>query len=896
VTPGDVNPTEADDTFRTTSDNLDGSIINGVGGSDKLEIYRMDSSASPTSVSNVGEVYITGRDAGNETLDADLMSDVTQFWSKDSTGGNVTVDNIQELATIGMTGDTDELTYTANFDSSLTGGTADAVSIALNAVGARAVGDNGATIDIDGFETFNVSNSGDTQPGSNAGTLGLNVTGDSVSTLSISGDGTLSLSSDAAAIDTVDASGFTGTDIEVDVRESTQDDLTATVSSAGDATVIVDNGRLAAALTDVSITLNTGDADDDDGALGVAGVADSTDIDNLDFSAGTISGVDVLAIANDQNTGIDLGAANAGLDLDGIAPSRIFFAEGDALDLSNQTLTISNENADGSVPSTLALQFNDEVDSTGGVGTVAVEDTTDLALDIATDLGATSAVDLTVTDVTNLSLNGGDADAVFGDIDVADGAAADTDTLSLSASGDNAITGTLDITGTNLNGITASNTGEGDRTFTLNGAADLKAEAGDNQAAGEGVTLTGAGTGTYTLAAASAVLNELAVDSSEYDGDSVVDINDNGASVDASSFSGVDTVLISDDYTGANGAKAITDIADGTSVSITNALTANGLTLNRATEGSLDVSVDAGVNTTALTTEMVDELTVTSTVGATTVADIASAMALPASTVALGTINLTADGGALTATDVSVDTETGADFSLTLNLTSDDAAAVTVTDVSNNGGGDNTTALTINSTGATENIVDDLTVAGADFETLTITGDGDLNVGDNGGADNDVSLADNATVDASAFTGDLTARLDREATGNETHSVELGSGSDEIILDADGGGAGEATFTFAFSGSDIGTDSIANFAENANDTVDDVLDFSAIFGAGTIDSYDATAGTDGALVDADGNVLVDFDDDGAGNTVATSDDFEGQLTLLGVDAGDLDNANFAETA
>jgi hypothetical protein len=228
----------------------------------------------------------------------------------------------------------------------------------------------------------------------------------------------------------------------------------------------------------------------------------------------------------------------------------------------------------------------------------------------------------------------------------------------------------------------------------------------------------------------------------------------------------------------------------------------------------------------------------------------------------------------------------------------DGAGAITLSDVNNT---DTDEAVIIRALGEGDRTVTDIS-NDTDADDIRIRGDNDLTIGADGG---EVALADTTVLDASTFTGDLTAFVARTGAADtgEANTIQLGSGDDTISLTVGADGQDDKDVTFVFDSDSIGDDTIVNFMASTDDAANaaneiDELDFSA-FADGTLD-YTVTDGV-GTLADGASDFEVTFtagDADGDGNEddlVATSDGFEGSVSLIGVAAGDLADANFAGT-
>lgn len=863
ATPSDKFATEADDTFNVLG-GVDSFRIDGVGGNNVLNI-RADDDVTPILVQNVQVVNIQSRDAGGADIDGSRFEGVTQWWS-DASRQNLTVEDVEELAAVGLKGGHADVTYTVLFDDQVTEDN-DELTVVLSSVGVRAGANDGATLKVDGFETFNVVSSG-------ISTLAA-IDADELVELNISGSGTLSLATDSGEeIESVDATAFAGDSISVDVSGG--------AGAAADASLLL--GDSDATLTVAQVLLAAGDEDlvidlgEGDNTLAVTSVS-GAGITALNFDAGDISGVGTLRLDNDGNN-ITLGAGRT-LDLEGIAPSTIVFDEDDDLVLATHTLTFDNEQA------ALSVVFEGVV--TGGVSAELEfsNNVTALALINEDTFGTGGNVDVTGNRITELTLDADD-DAFYGVITTANNTTKSaTNVLTVNTDGDGDISGTLAVD-THLNGIVLNNEGEGDREFALNDEGALKATAGANQAAGQGVVVAGDGEGEVVVAGTAAILNNLSIDGTGYADTTVAQIETTNGAVNASKFSDVDVIRVAVNMN----AQSITRIQEDVLVDFTIAQTGT-VTLQNAVAGAMDVQFTGGVGAVNLAVKNATELTVTSAgAGATVVSDLQSTMVLPDSVAQLETINLVANTGAnLTVSDISLETATGDNTTLTVNLDGKGSGVVTVGDISANAGGaaEAFTEITINSTGGTgPNVVSALSaVTDGAFETLTITGDQSLTFTSVVLGQNDQEI----TFDASEFTGELLTLTLAYANGvgssgdDNEHVIQLGSGDADITLTDPGAGPGATPagrlvasndyFVFEFVGDDIGEVTISNFlitaSLGATTTNNDVLDLSEL-------------GIEG---------LDDLVFDNATNSITAADgQFEGTIVLTGVNTEDMVAADF----
>ena len=868
--------------------------------------------------------------------------------------------NIQNAAIVGLRGSHDPLTYTVDFAPSVVRGPDDEIQLELEDVESRAPDQDAPGVRIDGAEVVSVTNTGVTRAGEDTGTSALNVMGNALETLKITGSGELEIASDSAALRRIDAQSFSGSDLIVDVRFATKGSLTVSVGSTKDVGLIVGADLLAASGNDFSLMLASGNGGGDAGLLGVARVDNAAAINALDFSGGNIKGADRLAIGNDEAGGINFNQ-DAMLDLNGITPSEVSLFNGDSINLSGHTLKMAEVARD-------ALEINFGAPVSGGGG-LAVEGVADLTIDAARAFGAVGApINLTAKATTALTLNADGSEALrLGAIDLSDGNVDQSDALRLSLKGGNTISGSLATNMTDVNRISVDNTGGGDRHIQLDSVGSLKALDTVDQIPGEGVVVTGAGTGTLTLTASAGDISGLLVDGTDYKGaETVIGIDawvPGVRTVSAGNLRGVDRMDVAQDAFDARiqdltpsagvriSANADVELVDGaaerdvdlanaevSALSIDGANTLNLRPMQTAARlGDLSANGTDTINVST-TTEDGDSasLTLVNQFDARN-GDRAEIFSLNIDGrgdlvfesgidigVPGGRYVFNADGGgdrdygevllSSLGRDEAVVFAGQSDFTgaLVFRSTGQDSATVALNSAGDGtikafeGAIDRGETVTLNSespTGRGANIVRDtsaFTMEGG--STLALTGNQALTIDDV----LDLTERDDqtATLDASRFSGDLNVTLNRDKSGlaSVNQAVELGSGSDRVsVALASVNGSDDDTFTFGFSTDPLGENRIEGFA--ANRGVDDQLDFSDYFAdIGDYQSNVDNSQTQGLLKDGAGDALVSFrdidaDSDGSVDDVrAMSDAFDGRVDLIGVTQDELSMSNFAMSA
>jgi len=200
---------DADDsiTGSNTTFNSDDTIIGGAG-SDTLSVTAAGAANVIANTSGVETVKIVNSAAGNYQLNMIGATDVENVMSRLSSG-QVSFNNLQNLVKVWGYGVQGGAIINANFNNALASGTADSLSIELDA-GSNAVVQVSGTTDTNEFETINVTASGTTAQtislkdagGNNPGGLKtLNVDGTSKLTQTLAG---------GAAKATFDASNASG--------------------------------------------------------------------------------------------------------------------------------------------------------------------------------------------------------------------------------------------------------------------------------------------------------------------------------------------------------------------------------------------------------------------------------------------------------------------------------------------------------------------------------------------------------------------------------------------------------------------------------------------------------------------------------------------------------------
>ncbi|MCH2394773.1 beta strand repeat-containing protein [Oceanibaculum sp.] len=223
-----------------------GDSLNGGAGTDRFNLTITDATTAPLATLNsIEQVYVQTTVA--ETLNAASWSGVEQIWNDRGTN-TLTVSNVGALATVGVTGVTNNTsTTTVQFAASTLTGTSDTVKIALSgATDAGAVRADNNTA-AGGVETFAVTSTGTNK-------IAALTTGTDLKTVTFDGSGNLTVTATIANATTLNGSTATG---KLAI-ESAVAKVNVTTGS-GDDTVTLGHAAGAAALSkDVTVDLGAG--------------------------------------------------------------------------------------------------------------------------------------------------------------------------------------------------------------------------------------------------------------------------------------------------------------------------------------------------------------------------------------------------------------------------------------------------------------------------------------------------------------------------------------------------------------------------------------------------------------------------------------------------------------
>jgi hypothetical protein len=476
--------TEGDDTFvgsdatYTTGDSVDGGA-----GTDELNLTLTGANTALVDLANVEEVYV--RDTSGEDVNAAGWEGVEQVWNDRSTA-NLTVEGLAGLATVGVNKG-DGSNYTVNFAASevdLTG-SSDEVAVALTSANAGdvTVEDGGS----DGFETVNVSNTGESELDAIISTDLANVAVDGTGSLAIT-DIETSAGTDAAI------GSLTSTGVALTIGGSN-----APVQLAEGATV-------------------TGGSGDDALELALDG---TTATGTITTSAGDDSVV-LTNMSDGDDVSVDLGDGNDTLAADAIFDDATLTG-GDGTD----TLATTDNNAAGAVAADVAnvsgfetLELTTILDADVDVSLFGVNNLT-LAAGIdsnTTVSGLVSGASITYEDAASAS-----GDVLTADVTDATKAGSNSDVLNVAISDD----GTVDFGELAAAGVEDLNLSVEDTDPDATGSV-FSYDVASATGALETLTVTGSSTSLDLSGTGLAATTE-AVDATGYDGDFDVSIASGGA-------------------------------------------------------------------------------------------------------------------------------------------------------------------------------------------------------------------------------------------------------------------------------------------------------------------------------------------------------------------------------
>ncbi|MBO6758466.1 MAG: DUF4214 domain-containing protein [Roseibium sp.] len=759
------------------SDNLDGGS-----GTDTLNVTTNAGTTQPAGLNSIEVVNATATGASGISFLG--TSGVTNINSIGSTA-LFTGSNIGSSSTaLGITNSSAGATF--SFANTALSGSSDTAGITLNNV-------TGGTVTIsptsgtNGFETIGITSSG------SANTITLNDgTSTSLTTLNVSGDQGLTLTTTPTTITTVNASGMTAGGLTHTTTNAGTSGITVTGSAGNDALTLgantgndtVDAG---AGNDTVTYTGNLTNADTVNGGDGTDTlVGTSANLTALTVpTTPTITNFESLTVSNALAANLSTANVQAGLSTVNLAGGSGAF--GVTMEAGSQTVNIAAAN-------TGALTITDTGTATND--TLRVDNTATTATDVL------AGQNLLINGFETTTLDTGDFSTVAGNVDV------------------NAITMTSDTGGTDTLNIVGSATLDtaGAITAEIIDASGLTGTAALNMgAAAVGVTsITGsAGNDTLLGDASSSIIGGAGNDT--ITGGTGNDVLDGGDGNDAiTTNTGNDTVTGgagNDTATfGANfGSGDALDGGDGTdTLSVTNAslTTLAGLTIGQINTLNGNVSnVEQVTLTDALNQgtfdvarlDSISNITTNTWTGAETLTGLAGGASV--------TLNDGESANAANALTLALADSSGSSDTLTVNLVnnaSNDFENIAVSGIETL---NVTTAEATATTTAETHVLD---IAATGLSTLTLTGTEGLNL--SGAAINATTIDASGIADATAGTAPsvniLGAGADQTITGTAgADTIDAGAGADTILggggADTLTGGAGADTITGGEGADDI---------------------------------------------------------------------------------------------
>ena len=408
-------------------------------------------SATPN-LTSVEKVFVQATTtAGGTTVNMVNATGTTEIWNERSTDAvGLAVTNVQELAAVGVKGEiTGGSSYQVGFKDSLTTGTADSVTIALDGATITNLGVGGMTA-ANEFETLNISATGTnvvtnliqgTGAAALAATKSINVTGAGKVTVTAAVAATVTsvdasantggASFDLSATGAVTAKGGSGADtFKMGASLTTADVLTG-----GDGTDIIGVTTGASLVTGLQVTgFETLDVGGSNTGAVVAASANNYDLSKLPgittLKVGSSINTEAVAVANDITTinnlakgaGVEINAAlgtgagdqlvinvkdaGAGSPNDSIgvlvkgATAVVTGGDLDINDIETVTLTADKATATGAVTHTISNLIADEaltINVANGNAGLTITDLNAKALVLFDATAATQAVSVTTT-------------------------------------------------------------------------------------------------------------------------------------------------------------------------------------------------------------------------------------------------------------------------------------------------------------------------------------------------------------------------------------------------------------------------------------------------------------------------------------------------------------------
>jgi len=634
-----IEGTDGNDTFVGDHDtiNLGDSIDGAAGHANKFEILLADDGDNTyftgVDVVNVQQFWIRdletdGTGAGNTTLNFDAVIGAEQIWAdRSNSAGDTRVEDVQDQVTVGMFDTRDGTVFEVEYAGTIVAddeapqavvldnirGTTSTLEVSdgTNTLTAYEITSTGARdgantlqelIDPNDIESITIDGGRDLEITNALGTSVVNVNAADL-------EAALDLTFGATDVDGADGFTFAGAQ-----GENVIDFTSLANMDSADANVSITGGEsddefsfaneLSAIDTDAEVSIDggegtntlvvTGDDAIDSNETDMEGVLSNFQIvenalgDEQDINITQVGGVELLVVEENSQNGTNSLTFNDGVEVQIADVSDYSYGVVLSVDnvdpaedeiVSEQNVVYGSEDLDAD------KTFGDiTLDNTASLSFTAQSDGDDRAITVGNiDAGGSGNNEL-----NTISLNAESAALTMGTATTVNGAAEDTDVVTVNAQGDNDTT-TGEITlGDNTNRVDYNVEGEGDHAIALADQSDLDAAADTDQAAGEGVVISGVGTGTATLAAGTSVLDGLTVNATGYAGTGAVEVNAGTDALDVRDFSSIDEYVLSFDINGGE----FRGIEDGSTVIVETNQGNAPLDLRGREGGTLNIFLD----------------------------------------------------------------------------------------------------------------------------------------------------------------------------------------------------------------------------------------------------------------------------------------------------------------
>lgn len=627
---------------------------------------------------------------------------------------------------------------------------------------------------------------------------------------------------DLATLNLVAASGENDLDLQnagnlatadVTVNVSGEADLRTELEWNADLAVDATNheGAYSLALLGAGTTTLADQVSGSVAALALHQYANSAEIDATGLT--DLSSIALAATSTNSLAGLDLAA--------GVEVSLVATGNAGSNDI---TLNIDGA-ADDDASS---LTFNIGGDAQVEAGNLTVTELQNLTINATGDEDGNSIQNGVTADLESLTVNA-DVDFTADGFSAADGAADESNTMAITTAGAGDIAlGRLNTNyNNNVNAITLDNSGAGERSFTIGDEGDLKAAESTGQAVGEGLTISGDGTGDVTVTSSGVLVDALSVDGTGYAGNVLLANAATSHPIDAQGLDGVDSFVLTGKYQ-----SVVSNL--GADISVV------------STDSPTEIGIENATGVTEQDVRLASAIDATLTATVLTANDVA-------------TLNIVTDDENMEGTDRDHTVTTLNATSLeTLNVEAAEEAPFVLTNAyTTRDGVDGNRDVAANVTGAGDITLDGGLTSGTGIDNIAImaSGEGARDLGTV--TTSDMSDSGNLTI-----TGDSDVVIDNIVdTGATGISVNLNSDADADVTDMNVTMDAAATFTINAESSDgLGENDIADAGGIS-------FDFSTLTITGNQD-----------LIVGSGTALGMTSANGELNTLDASA-FEGTLTL-----------------